>query len=237
MAYSRENFKVCVQWHKVAASRSLSVACRSVSIRFRSSGWRDSTCTTLGITKRVALRTALQFVRRRPCRTQIIPIQIYRSNQWNGKVCATAVSTVLFCYSSVRHWWRTSLCFSSWSSQWAAPLSAPHDRVFTDCLNTLDFVIKILRGITYSCGGEYARYVLLGCDTAMRYCRNANLQSIRDAGNRFFWNVCDFRPHYMTSHHRRGNIQDAKFSAIILELKTCSFAFKALYYIASNVIW
>lgn len=96
---------------------------------------------------------------------------------------------------------------------------------------------KNLRGITYSCGGEYARYVLLGCDTAMRYCRNANLQSIRDAGNRFFWNVCDFRPHYMTSHYRRGNIQNSRFSVIILELKTFSFAFKALYYIASNVIW
>ena len=87
-------------------------------------------------------------------------IQTYRTNQWSNKVCATPVSNVLFCCSSVRRWWPTSLCFYSWSSQWEAPPSAPTDRVLPVCLNILESPLKVLQVIWDACGGR----VQLKCD-------------------------------------------------------------------------
>jgi len=85
-------------------------------------------------------------------------IQTYRTNQWSNKVWTTLF---FFCYSSVRRWWPTSLCFYSWSSQWVAPSSAPPDLVPPVCLNALESPLKVLQVIWDACGGKYEYCFLL----------------------------------------------------------------------------
>lgn len=155
-------------------------------------------------------------------------IQTYRTKQWSIKVCATSVSTVLFCYSSVRRWWPTSLCFYSWSSQWVAPPSAPPDRVLPVCLNAMESPLNVLQVIWDACGGKYEYYPLLGRDAAMFSCRNTTLLSMRDVGIRFCRKICGFRPDYKTSRHRRVNVQIViTLHVMTLELIICLFAIRS----------
>lgn len=149
-------------------------------------------------------------------------IQTYRTNQWSNKVCATPVSTVLFCYSWVRRWWPTSLCFYSWSLQWLAPPSAPPDRVLPVCLNALQSPLKALQMIWDACGGKCEHYPLLGREASMFSCRNTTLLSLRDVGIRFCRNMCRLRPDYKTSRRKRVNVQIIiTLHFITLELIIC----------------
>lgn len=117
--------------------------------------------------RRLRQRPAVQFGRHSTC---IAENHWYKLTELTNEVTKYVprwCRLCFFCYSSVRRWWPTSLCFYSWSSQWVAPPRAPPDRVLAVCLNALESPLKVLQVIWDACGGKYERYPLLGRDAAV----------------------------------------------------------------------